>query len=533
MTLAGSNLYTGTTTFGAGVVNVANTGALNSTGNLSFAGGTLQYSSSNSVDYSSRFANSTGTISIDTNGQNVTYASGIAGTNVNGFTKLGTGTLTLAGADLYTGRTTIAAGVLNLANANAINSVVPVSLGGITFTGGTLQYSASNTVDFGARIVNSTSAINIDTNGQNVTYASISVIGATNVAGLTKLGAGTLTLNANDLYTGVTTLAAGTINISGASSLSSGNVTFTGGTLQYGTGIGTDYSAKIVNSSSAIAIDTNSQSVTYASAIAASNSGGLLKLGVGTLTLDGTDAYTGATVINAGTVATNNASGLSSGAVDLNNGSTLQFLASGFTFANNVVLGTGGGTMSTTSGGGVTSLTGTFSGGTGLTIVAPSGSNGLSGGFNVNTTTTSNLGTLNLIGNGTPTNQNRLLFGGSSTNYGFVANATINVSNAYLFDLNGNVTLTNSINLGTSAVLEARSNTTAILTNVTLPASGTITIGADDVASTNSFTLSNSTGTLTTLTGNLTISTNPYILAPAAPRRSPLTALSPAAAPSD
>ena len=46
------------------------------------------------------------------------------------------------------------------------------------------------------------------------------------------------------------------------------------------------------------------------------------------------------------------------------------------------------------------------------------------------------------------------------------------------------------------------------LTNVTLPSSGTITIGKDDTTSNGSFILSNTSGTLTNLTGNLTIVTN-------------------------
>ena len=99
-----------------------------------------------------------------------------------------------------------------------------------------------------------------------------------NLVALVKSGAGTLTLSGNNTYTGGTTLANGIVNVASANALStSGNIAFTGGTLQYSATGTTDYSSQIANSSAAISIDTNSQNVTYASALAASNSGGLTK----------------------------------------------------------------------------------------------------------------------------------------------------------------------------------------------------------------------------------------------------------------
>ena len=334
----------------------------------------------------------------------------------------------------------------------------------------------------------------------------------TGTGALNKIGTGTLTLTGSNLYSGGTTFANGVINVGSVGALNStGNLVFTGGTLQYSSANTLDYSSRLVSSSSAITIDTNGQNVTYGSAIAASNSGGLTKLGAGTLLLKGTDAYTGATTVNAGTLATNNANGVSSGTVDLNNASTLQFTASGFTFANNVVLGSGGGIMNEIFGSGAITLTGTYTGGTGLTFSPPVGGSGLGGAFFIGTTTTDNLGTLNLIGNGTAlSTQNRLIFNNSAA-LGFIGNnATVNVSNDYVFDFQASGTLTNAINFGDGTALEARANETLSLTNATLPTSGMITIGADDTASNNSFTLSNSSGTLTTLVGDLTVSTNPY-----------------------
>ena len=285
-----------------------------------FTSGTLQYSAANTVDYSSRIVNSSGAISIDTNSQNVTYASALAASNSGGLTKLGAGTLTLKAANLDTGTTTFGGGTLNLGNAGALPST-----GNLTFTGGTLQYSTVNTTDYSSRIVNSSSAISIDTNGQNLTYAS--ALDVSNSGGFTKLGAGTLTLAAANLDTGTTTFGAGTVNLGSAGAIAAaGNVTFTGGTLQYSAVNTTDYSSRIVNSSGAISLDTNGQNITFAGALAASNSGGLTKLNTGTLTLNGSDLYTGTTTLAAGTLALGNAGALNSTGNITFTGGTLQYL---------------------------------------------------------------------------------------------------------------------------------------------------------------------------------------------------------------
>lgn len=80
-----------------------------------------------------------------------------------------------------------------------------------------------------------------------------------------------------------------------------------GGTLLYGfnstTPITTDYSAIIKNSKKAIAIDTGDErELVYATALDASNVGGLTKKGPGTLTLTALPAYTGDTTVEAGTL---------------------------------------------------------------------------------------------------------------------------------------------------------------------------------------------------------------------------------------
>src|SRR5262249_51821799 len=137
---------------------------------------------------------------------NYVLTAGDLAANSGGVTKIGTGTLTLTGANTYTGGTNVNDGILNLGSASAISTS-----GTIGFGGGTLQFSAANTSDYSARFSNAASQqYKLDTNGQNVALGT----GLTSSGGtLTKLGAGTLTLNAANSYDGGTTISAGTLQI--------------------------------------------------------------------------------------------------------------------------------------------------------------------------------------------------------------------------------------------------------------------------------------------------------------------------------
>lgn len=138
-------------------------------------------------------------------------------------TKSGAGTLILQGANTYTGATTVNQGVLEFgATAGALGS------GTVRVSGGTLRWGTGNTTDitaggravelhgasvyltpnFGGYILDVGSTF--DTNGNNVTLAG--AIGGGGAGGLTKTGAGTLTLNAAPTYTGVTVVNQGSLN---------------------------------------------------------------------------------------------------------------------------------------------------------------------------------------------------------------------------------------------------------------------------------------------------------------------------------
>ena len=158
------------------------------------------------------------------------------------------------------------------------------------------------------------------------------------VENLTKTDVGTLILNGANTYTGTTFINGGTV-VAGVNDVAAtsgalgngGDIDFGGGTLQYGTGVTQDYSSRIVNSTSAIIIDTNGNDVFQASQLALSNTGGLIKEGEGILRVkvqDNSVYHTGDTVINGGKLQLHNTVGTrtwQSGDIDINNGSILQF----------------------------------------------------------------------------------------------------------------------------------------------------------------------------------------------------------------
>ena len=134
LTLSGTNTYGSGTTLSAGTLALGSAGAISSGGTLSFTGGTLQFSSSNTTDYSARFSAAAGqSYRFDTNNQAVTLASPLT-SDGGSLAKLGAGTLTLSGDNTYTGGTTLSAGTLVLGSAKGVGTTGIVTLeSGATF----------------------------------------------------------------------------------------------------------------------------------------------------------------------------------------------------------------------------------------------------------------------------------------------------------------------------------------------------------------------------------------------------------------
>ncbi len=119
---------------------------------------------------------------------------------------------------------------------------------------------------------------------------------------LSTAGSGTLTLSGVNTYTGGTTISGGTLAFGPGALDYSSEIDFDGGGLQWGSGNTEDVSGLFgpIDSGETAILDTNGNNVTLATAI--TGDGGLEKTGAGTLTLSGTNTYTGGTTISAGTL---------------------------------------------------------------------------------------------------------------------------------------------------------------------------------------------------------------------------------------
>ena len=318
-------------------------------------------------------------------------------TGVGGFNKEGTGKLILSGANTYGGITKINVGVVNARNNTSLGTIaagtqvvggavlelqgtINISYEALTLrgygvsTGGALRNVSDNntfggliTLDAGGtggtEIASDSGTLTL-TGGMTGAFALI-IDGAGNVtfsktpiatgAGIvTKNGAGTLTYNFPNTYTGLTTVNAGTLLYGVDNAILSGNVTVNGGTLDIATFsdmvgavlLGTvDLASGTITGSSGILSSSlftvNSGTI---SAIIAGNGGILNKATSGTVTLTRANQYTGATTISTGILEIQDS--LSLGLIDtgtsITAGATLQINGTGLSIPEYIALaGTG------------------------------------------------------------------------------------------------------------------------------------------------------------------------------------------------
>lgn len=208
-------------------------------------------------------------------------------TNTNSSTNLNHGIVFATGNSGYNGGTfNLNGGLLTvqdiLGNASAGTSE-------FVFNGGTLAVSnVSNQAQLNAfmsgfgntgsnRVFIASGGAFIDTNNIDGATTGKAVISSaiSGTGGLTKMGANTLVLSASNTYTGVTTVNSGTLQFSGTTGSIVGDLVNNG------------------------AVEFNRSNFnTYTGAI--SGTGSLIKLGAQTLYLQGTNSYTGNTVVSAG-----------------------------------------------------------------------------------------------------------------------------------------------------------------------------------------------------------------------------------------
>jgi len=301
LTFTGSNGYNGGTTLENGLLSLGSAGALGTTGTITFAGGGLQFTAANTADYSARFSSADNqSIVLDTNSQTVSLASVISGSGST-LTKQGEGTLVLAANNTYTGLTTVSTGTLQVGDGTTSGSIV-----GNVLTLSTLAFNRSDAT----------------------TYSG----GISGGGEVVMMGSGTLGLNGNSSYTGGTRLDDGTLSLGSLGAIgSSGTIGFGGGTLQFTAANTADYSARFSTAASqAYRIDTNGQNVALASDLS-SDGGSLTKLGLGMLTLSGSNGVTGGMDLLGGTLSLGSADALGTSGTISFGGGTLQFTAANTT----------------------------------------------------------------------------------------------------------------------------------------------------------------------------------------------------------
>lgn len=227
----GTTVYNGSTTRGL----VIGSGALGS-GTMEITGGTFSTLGSGAGDVISNQDNATGRLIINGGtfiSTNVGIGVGIgAGNNRTGILDILSGTATVAALTMNTNNATVNldGGTLE---ANSITR--PGGTGTLNLNGGTLKARQNN-----ATFISGVSSVNvksggaiIDTNGFDVTVTN-PLLDAGGGGGLTKQGAGKLTLAGANTYTGNTTINAGTLALASTSAINYSSPTSGAGALEIG-----------------------------------------------------------------------------------------------------------------------------------------------------------------------------------------------------------------------------------------------------------------------------------------------------------
>ena len=384
-------------------------GASTYTGNTNVAvGGTLQLGDGTTAGtITSTTVNNNGSLVFNEAGD-LEFSNTIQGTGSVTQNDTAGGTLTLVGAEGYTGGTTITLGTLQLGDGTNLGTVsgnitdnsalifnepANVTYGGVISGSGSLTVKGTKTVVLTANntytgatnietggtlqvgnggasgsISNSSSIVNNGTLTIDVTGTTTLTGGITGAGQLTQVGSGTTILAGTNTYSGATTVSSGTLQI--------GNAT-TSGSL----------TGNIVNNA-AVAFNRTDTSI-YAGNII--GTGTVTQAGSGTTVLTGTNTYSGATTITNGTLQVGNGGTSGSLTSNITNNAALAFNRSDTSTYGGVI--TGNGTV-TQAGTGKTILTGnnTY---TGATTVSSGtlqiGNGGTSGSLTSNITNNANV----------------------------------------------------------------------------------------------------------------------------------------------
>ena len=441
-------------------------------------------------------------------GQNDVISTAING--IGSLTKENTGALTLTAANTYAGQTIASQGILEfqipaaLYNADAskwTKANITVNSGGTLgfAVGGAGQFVANDIATFldathlGASDASagllSGGSIGFDTAGGNFSTSIVisNPNNGANALGVVKYGANTLTLTGVNSYTGPTKISAGTLSVGADANLGGVNsLILDGGTLQITGNTLNNLSqhTPVTVATKTVTIDiTDASNILTVSQALNQTTGGLTKLGPGTLALGGASTFTGATTIAGGVLSINsiqNAGGATANAlgnpavgpgsiISLAASSTLRYTGSADGGSNRVInLSTpAGGTFTLDASGSVPfalagGITSAGTSGTSTLILTGSGSGSESGiianGDNVTQVIKSGNGQWSLNGTNTYT-------GGTTVNSG-----TLQIVGS----ISGNIT----VDGGT--VVAANTASTSVSGSTTVNSGGTLS-GSDGI----------------------------------------------------
>ena len=215
-------------------------------------------------------------------------------TNTNGSLEI-----TNFGAGSGSGTVNLDGGTLRVNDIVGNGGAAPATL---YLNGGTLKPTVA-TGDFihgtAVPLIKNGGAI-IDTDGFNITINKVLAPDGASTGGLTKNGAGTLTLPQTNTYTGMTTVNGGTLAVSGDNFSGTGATINSGGTLAFGTGGASGMIDGPVSVAGGGALTFNrSDDLTYSATV--TGAGTINKNGPNVLTFGASTAgFTGTTNINAG-----------------------------------------------------------------------------------------------------------------------------------------------------------------------------------------------------------------------------------------
>ena len=493
-TLAGTSGFTygviggsmGLAKLGANTLTL--TGASTFTGPITISSGTLQLGDGSGHNGSLANANvitDNASLAFNNTGSQ-TFSDIINGTG--NLIQNGTNTLTLQGANSFSGLTTINSGTLQLGNASALQqSTLNTSSTGGSLSFGTTSCTLGGLSGSGTLALSNTGsaavALSVGNNNGSTTYSGT----LSGPGSLTKLGNGNLILTGSNTYAGGTTISGGALQLGNGISGQDGSLSATGGVADNAT----------------LVYDLNG-SQTYAGVI--SGSGNLTKSGSGVLTLGGANTFSGMTAITGGTLNLSSGSALQASTVAPTSGKLVfsssvtsnAFTLGGLSGSGNIGLQNNAGTAIALTVGGNNANT-TYSG-----VLSSSGSGSL---------TKVGTGTLTLTGSNTYTGLTTISSGGTlqlgdgiSGQDGSLASASISNSGSLAYNLFGSPTYAGNITGSGSLINNGSGSLT--LTGSNSYAGGTVVnAGMLEVTNTGALPGYSSTGTLTVGSGaTLTLS---------------------------